>query len=249
MIIEQSEFRAAILDPTRNHPEGLQDGVGRAAGRRFDVYRNNVAASLSEALETAFPVVAKLLGQQNFKVLAGVFLRHHPPLSPLMMFYGGEMPAFLRTFEPTSNIGYLPDVARLELALRESYHAADTNAIDPARLQEMNPEELLRTNVGLAPSLRLVRSEWPIHSVWRFNIEQGAPKPTMRAEDVVVLRDNLDPAPHLLPSGGGAFLAALQDGLALGEAVELATDETTDFDLSATLTLLIGSGAIISLGD
>ena len=62
MSVTQTEFRSAILDPDVARPAGLVDGQGRAAGRRFDVYRNNVAVSLSEALETAFPVIAKLVG-------------------------------------------------------------------------------------------------------------------------------------------------------------------------------------------
>ena len=37
--------------------------------RRFAVYRNNVIASLSDALETAFPAIRALLGTQIFAIL------------------------------------------------------------------------------------------------------------------------------------------------------------------------------------
>ena len=249
MIVDQTEFRSALLDPKRDRPLGLTDGAGRPAGRRFDVYRNNVAVSLAEALETAFPVVAQLLGAQNFRTLAGVFLRRHPPSSPVMMFYGDEMAEFLRSFEPTSGIGYLPDVARLELALRHSYHAADAEPVDPDVLGALSPEVLMAARLHLAPSLRLIRSPWPIHAIWRFNTEPGAPKPAMGAEDVAVLRVDLDPSPHLLPDGGGAFIEALLAGATLGEALDIASGGVPDFDLSAVLALLIGAGAITRIGD
>src|SRR6056297_4262947 len=100
MIVDQSTFRAALLDAEATRPDGLTDGAGAPAGRRFDVYRNNVAVSLADALEAAFPVIAKLVGTRNFRLLAGAFLRSHPPQSPLMMFYGAEMPTFLSTFGP-----------------------------------------------------------------------------------------------------------------------------------------------------
>lgn len=248
MSIGQTEFRAALLDPAHERPAGLVDGSGRAAGRRFDVYRNNVAVSLTEALETAFPVIRKLLGEKNFRTVAGAFLRRHPPSSPLMMFYGEEMPKFLRTFEPTSKIGYLPDIARLELAIRESYHAADSEPVDPAKLQGMSPDDLMALRFDLAPSLRLIRSPWPIHAIWRFNTEESAPKPAMAAQDVAVLRVDLDPLPHLLPLGSGAFIEALTEGRTLGESVDLVAEQP-GFDLTTTLALLLDAGAITSLGD
>ena len=249
MIVDQTDFKSALLDPSAQRPQGLKDGIGRPAGRRFDIYRNNIAVSLTEALETAFPVLVMLVGKKNFQTLASVFLRKHPPSSPLMMYYGAEMPVFLESFEPTSAIGYLPDVARIELALRESYHSADSQAIDPRKFQEIPPEKLMASVIGIAPSVRLVRSKWPIHAIWRYNAETGAPKPTMTAEDVAVLRNDFDPVPHLLPDGGGAFIDALLRQQTLEEALDAATSATDSFDLSAMLAILLGAGAVTSIGD
>ncbi|MEL7255395.1 MAG: DNA-binding domain-containing protein [Pseudomonadota bacterium] len=249
MTISQTCFTDAIFDPHAPRPEGLSDGQGRAAGRRFDVYRNNVIVSLIEALEVAFPVILRLVGAENFKILAGDFARAHPPSSPLMMFYGAEMPEFLAGYAPVAGIQYLPDVARLEIAIRESYHAEDAVPVDPSALGALSPEALMQARLTLVPSLRLVLSRWPIHAIWRFNRDPGAPKPQAGAEDVVILRPGFDPAPHLLPAGGGAFIAGLLRGDALGDALAQATAEVPGFDLTQTLTLLIGQAAISDIGD
>jgi hypothetical protein len=247
--VDQNTFRQALLDPQAPRPAGLADGHGREAGRRFDVYRNNVTVALADALETAFPTIVKLVGAQNFKLLATAYLRQHPPTSPLMMFYGREMPAFLETFEPTKTIGYLPDIARLELALRHSYHAADATPLDPAVLQSTLPDTLMASKLALAPAARLIRSKWPIHAIWAFNTLPGALKPTMAAQDTLILRPDLDPEPHLLPPGGGAFIAALLDETTLANAIEIATTEDPVFDLSTMLTLLLSNNALTDLKD
>jgi hypothetical protein len=109
----EAALRTAILDPGAPTPAGLADGAGRPATRRFAVYRNNVVASLSEALEVAFPAIAKLVGNGFFRAMAGIFVRAHPPRSPLMMLYGAEFPDFLATFAPVAHLPYLADVARL----------------------------------------------------------------------------------------------------------------------------------------
>ena len=193
MSVSQTAFHSALLDPARDVPEGLSDGVGQPAGSRFAVYRNNVAVSLTEALELSFPAIRKLLGEENFKGLAGIFLRQHPPETPIMMHYGAAFPDFLDDMDQLSHLGYLPDVARLEQAIRISYHAGDAEPIQPEALQALDDAALSATRLDLAPALRQIRSPWPIHQIWAFNLEDNAPKPTGGAQNVLILRPEFDP--------------------------------------------------------
>ncbi|WP_299663742.1 DNA-binding domain-containing protein [uncultured Ruegeria sp.] len=246
MNVSQTTFHEALLDASRTVPDGLQDAQANAAGRRFSVYRNNVAISLTEAMNQAFPVITKLLGPQNMDGLAGIFLRQHPPSSPLMMFYGAEFPAFLESMQQLSHLGYLPDVARLELALRQAYHAADSQSINAEALS-IPPEDLMRAKLTLAPAMRMLRSNWPIHAIWLFNTQDDAPKPEAGPQDVLITRPEYDPAPHPLPSGGAAWITRIQDGDTIGEAFEATVAETPEFDLGTTLALLLQGGAITSV--
>lgn len=243
----EDQFAAALLDPARPVPEALRDGAARPAGRRFDVYRNNVTVSLIEALETGFPTVARLLGGDNMKGLARLYLRANPPESPLMMHYGSGFPEFLASRKDLAHLGYLPDMARLDLALRRSYHAADVAPVDAAVLSEMPPDLLMQARVTLAPALELLRSDWPVHDIWRFATQDGAPKPRAEAQDVVILRPEYDPIPQLLPAGGATWIAALGQGLSFGAAFDAAQAEAAAFDLSASLALLLQGGALTSL--
>ncbi|MEQ8897351.1 MAG: DNA-binding domain-containing protein [Roseovarius sp.] len=246
MTVPQTTFRAALLDSTRPVPDGLSDGQGRPAGRRFAVYRNNVAASLTDALATSFPAIAKLIGDENFRKLAGTFLRQHPPRNPMMMTYGADFPAFLETFAPLQHLGYLPDVARLEQARRTAYHAADATPADPAILQTLDPDTLAGTRFTLAPATQLIRSGWPIHAIWAFNMQDG-PKPQPGPQTVLITRPEFDPQMTPVTPGTAAFITALQTGATLSGATDTATTTDPEFDLTPALSLLLGTQAITDI--
>ena len=231
-------FGPALFDVELPVPEGLTDGSGHPAGKRFDVYRNNVVVALTEALQTGFPVLQKLVGVENFKRLAGLFLRAHPPNSPVMMFYGSAMPQFLETFEPLAHVPYLPDVARLELALRRSYHAPDDT---PASGLESLSED---SRVVLARSAHYLPSSWPIWGIWHFNTAPSAPHPREIPQHIIVLRPEFDPTPHALSPAEGAWVQSVQTGLTLGQAMDQAGRIDTNFDVSHILGLLVQNHGI-----
>lgn len=240
----QTEFRAGLLDPSVPAPAGLQDAAKRRAGKRYDVYRNNVTHALMEALSTAFPLVRTLLGAQRFAQIAPGFVRRHPPSSPVMMFYGAEFPMFLAQAEELSAFGYLADAARLDLAMRRAYHAADTPALTAERLQDLPSETLAHARFALAPATQILRSDWPLFDIWRFAMQQDTPKPRAAAQDVIITRPAFDPLPHLLPPGGAHWFEALTADQTFEKAHEIAIAKQPDFDLQATLSTALSSGAL-----
>ena len=241
-------FRHAILDPKAPIPAGILDGKNQVQRRGFNVHRNNVTVSLTNALEETFPVIRELIGHRIFHETALAFLRQNPPKSPVMMHYGSDLPEFLKVYPLTADIAYLPDIARLELALRESYHEADAATIEPAEVQAYVSKNPTGARLGLSPTVRLAQSAWPIFSIWRFNTVDDAPKPEMTAEDVLIVRSDLDVAPHLLPAGGLNFIKALSTGHSMEAAVNAATNDSEPFDLSETFKILIATQSITSIG-
>lgn len=244
MIVSQAVFTAGLLDPELTAPDGLQDGRGAPTSKRFDVYRNNVAVSLTDALEGAFPVVHKLVGAEFFRAMAGIYQRKHLPESALMMFYGHKMPQFLKRFPPAQSLAYLPDVARLEIALRKSYHAADAEPVTPDTLGALSPDALMAARITLAPALRVVSSIHPIHAIWQVNMVAGSAAPVRVPETVLITRPRFDPQQHVITAQEAAFVTALQDNLPLGVAMSKAGAE---LDLGTLLGLLLRQGAITKI--
>jgi hypothetical protein len=241
MEVSQDQFRAALLDVSAPVPDGLFDGMGALAGSRYGVYRNNVTHSLIEAMKVAFPAVRSLLGAQNFDTLMPMFVRAHPPRSPMLMHYGTDFPEFLEGFEPLKHLGYLGDVARLELALRSSYHAADATPFDPAVLQQP-PEVLAALHLHRAPATAVIRSRWPLFDLWQRANDPQAPAPHAQGQAILITRPEFDPAVHLLPTGAATWLSSLETQ-PIGQAVETATAAAPAFDFAPTLTLALQTQA------
>jgi len=247
MIVSQQDFYDGLLNGSSAIPNGLVDNIGQPAGDRYNVYRNNIAASLIEALKEGFPVVQTLLGIENMNGLANLYFRKHPPTSRLMVHFGHDFPDFLSQMPELSHLGYLPDVARMELEMRRSYHARDSRPMDTQELETLTPEQLFSSAIELAPSLSLIRSSWPLYSIWRFNTEDNAPKPEAIAEDVLILRKEYDPEPLFVSPEGADFITALREGKTIGQSYETALLRSSTFDLTSTFGMLLAGDAIISL--
>jgi len=242
VITTQSGIRAALLDPTSPPPTGLCNPDGAQATKRFNVYRNNVTVSLTDALEAAFPVVAKLVRTDFFRAMAGVYLRAHPPKSPVLMFYGDDMPDFLAGFAPAQTVPYLPDVARLELALRHSYHAADAPPIAKDALVQIAPDTLSNVTFTFASSVDLIASPYPLQSIWLANTTGGEIGEV--AQPCLVTRPEFDPTVDALTPQQAAVCRALIDAEPLGQALR---HGGAGFDLGPLLGLLLARNALISL--
>ena len=227
-------------------PEGVT-AVGEAE-RRFAVYRNNVAHSLTEALGRRFPVVARLVGAEFFRAMARVFIAQHPPASPVLLDWGAAFPGFLEGFPPVAGLPYLPGVARIERARGRAYHAADAAPVSPAALAGARSPEALR--LRLPPSVSLVASDWPIASIWAAN-QPGADPGAMRAsgpEVALILRDRALEVPvRALAPGDAALVTALLAGQALGPAALQAQLAEPGHDPAAVLAYLMQAGAIIGV--
>ena len=243
----QGGFAAALLDAEAEVPPGLVGPDGIPSARRFAVYRNNVVVGLSESLKITFPAVCRIVGEAFFLAMARAYVVADPPRSPMLIEYGGGFADFVARFPPAGPLPYLADVARIETAWKEAFHAPDAAPLPPAALAALPQEKLPGLRFRLHPSLRLVSSPYPALTIWQMNVEGGVPAPVdMKSggEDCLVVRPDARVAVHAVPPGGAAFIARLAEGALLGEAAGAALAVAEAFDLAANLTLLISAGAL-----
>jgi hypothetical protein len=242
-------FADALLNADRPVPPGITAHNTAIPARRFAVYRNNVVMGLGKALKSRFPVVEKIVGDEFFAAMARLFVTAQPPRSPLLTTYGDGFPAFIAGFEPARELPYLADVARLEAARTRAYHAADAAPIDTSRLTALDSAVVGNIRIDMLPSAEIVRSPYPIVTIWAMNSGEQEPAPIAdwRSEDALVARPHLDVQVRKLPPGGAAFLLALAAARPLGDAAEAALADDPDFDLTSNLAGLLGSGLVRSI--
>lgn len=246
----QTGFARAVMDADAAVPAPVTSHTDPRPTKRFNVYRNNIHASLVSVLQGRFPAVARLVGDEFFAALARAYISEQPPRSPILMEYGETFAKFLEDFEPVADLPYLPDVACIEWAWSVAYYAQDADALELSELGGIPPEEIEACAFELHPSLSIVRSGFPAVTIWTANVEDGEPEPIdagSGGEDAMILRPASNVEVRCLPAGGATFIEALQDGQPLGVATALALETTPGFDLQANLAGLFTSGAIIAV--
>lgn len=234
----QQAFAAGVFEESNTLVPHLRDGVCPAV-QHLQIYRNNVFNKLTDALGACYPVVQKLVGEGFFGFLADAYSRRYPPRSGDVHEFGSALPEFLAAFEPARSLPYLPDVARLEWAWHESYHAADAAPLIPEMLSAVSPEVYSHIVFHLHPSARLLESAFPCLRIWQVNQPgfdgEAAVNLDAGAEQLLVIRHGVDVMIAALSAGECAMLLAFADGKTLGEAADAALTVESALDLGAAL--------------
>ncbi|MHA6892787.1 putative DNA-binding domain-containing protein [Ralstonia pseudosolanacearum] len=219
--------------------------------RGVAVYRNARRAILRNALAGAYPVCRALVGEDCFDALVQGTLLAQPSRSPNLHHYGDALPAVIARSPLADSVPYLADVATLEWRVHWAHYAPDAAPDVPdaqalGRLLAQPPEQI---QAGLAAGAWLVRSPWPVVSIWRAHQPgatvrlgdialAGSPEAavvTVRAQRVVVL--DIDAAT-------ATFLAACEASDSLDAAVTRTLADLPAFDLSASLATLYRAGLL-----
>jgi hypothetical protein len=242
-------FADALLDPDCATPAGVSGPNGKAARKRYNVYRNNVTVSLIDALSAVFPATMRITGTDFFRAMARSHVRANPPTSPLLFEYGHDFPDFIERYEYAEPMPWLADVARIERAWLDSYHAADVEPLASQALVSIPAEQLSDTVFVPHPATRILRSSYPAVTIFAANrcngqvgrIEGTAP------EDGLMTRPYLEVIVRRLPPGGAVFLTCLIAGEPLGTAAALAIADSPAFDLAANIAGMLEAGAFHTL--
>lgn len=242
-------FAPALLDPDRPTPATVTGPNGKTARKRYNVYRNNVTVSLIDALAAVFPATQRITGVDFFRAMARFHVRAVPPTSPLLFEYGRDFPDFIESYEYAKPMPWLADVARIERAWLDAYHAANAESLMPQALASIPPERLADIIFVPHPATRIVCSRFLAVTIFTVNRGTG-PVGHLEAtepEDALVTRPGLEVIVRHIPPGGAAFLTRLIAGEPFGTAAAAAFAHSPAFDLAANIAGMMDAGVFTTI--
>ncbi len=145
-----------------------------SAVERVEVYANGYFYCLLDVLREDFPATLAIAGDDNFHNLVTGYLIDYPPTEPSIHHAGTQFRDIRR--QPSAVLGrwpFLADLARLERATLESFHAADAPALDAGALRAITPAQWPALALRAHPATRLVDCAWRVDKVLRA-VEDGA---------------------------------------------------------------------------
>lgn len=248
----QRQFAQALWHP--------QSSVATPFGRGMGVYQNNTRLTLLSAVETTYPVIARVLGDEFFTGLARSYVITTPSVSGNLFGYAQQFSAWLRHWlaaledrDEATELAYLPDLAQLEWLVHQAHFAPDAPAFDFNALQAVNPAQQGALCFVLHPSCALFTTDYPVAQIWRMHQGDAASPPSIDWDAVpersLLWRQSLSQfeiAVKLEECAAGAhqFLNDLASGETFMQAASSALAIEATLDLQALLLDLVSDGVI-----
>lgn len=225
---------------------GGQNGLERG----LQAYRSNGHALAQRALAAVYPVLAELIGAENFGALSRRFWQSHPPARGDLAQWGGALADFITGLaDLVREEPYLPDVARVEWAL----HAAATEAdgcLDAASFALLESTEPAEVTLVLSPGAAVWASKFPVvsivlaHTTDELSLQDaGARLRAQVGETALVWRQGLKPMLRHAQPGEALFIATLQENRSLADSLSAAPE----LDFNQWLVQAVHTGLLLGV--
>ena len=206
--------------PSRRLGEVILPSHSLTASERVGVYQGMYLMRMVEALATDYPVIKHFLGDDAFDELVTDYVARYPSRSYTLNRLGDHLPQFLADRPDWSQDGFLPDLARFELAMTEVFDEEETPVLSGEDLEAVPPEAWEEARLRPIAALRLLELEHVVvPHLTAFHRDRPCPKPMKLPSWVVVYRRDYSVLRLELSTPEFALLSSLVDGTPLGEAL------------------------------
>jgi hypothetical protein len=202
-----------------------------------------------------FPVLLQLCGVDYFRQLTAAFQDAHPSRQGNLHHIGEAFAVWLAQQLADTDFRWFADMAAVEWAWQECYVAAEpAGSADLAQLAQLTADSQESLRFKLTPACRVVRSRWPVLSIWqahqRLDADGGASLEHIdmhQSENLLLYRQPQGVLLQTLRDGEAVLLQQLAAGETLGAALEQALLADSSLDPVAALQRAAQAGLFIDL--
>lgn len=242
----QRRFVAAVMEGDEALAAAVTGGGRLTAQGAVAVYRRAYPARMTEALGETYRRCWRVLGDADFFAACAAFIPTERSASGNLSDYGRGFPGFLESWEGARHAPYLGDLARLEWAFKDLFHAPPHESLSPQRLAAgARPQSVFLFGEATA----LLSLGHRVHAVWARELEDETPLDAASCsgpEELFLYKKDGRVHSRVLTAPEAAALAALRAGLPLERALSAAEGLGPDA-VAALFRALADSGAVVEL--
>lgn len=213
----------------------------------LSVYENNIHQTLIHFLQSIYPLIHTLVGDDFFRASAKVYLENYPSRSSNLLDYGEYFGYFLSEYEPALSLIYLPEVAKFEWICHELSFAPDHEAFDINTLENLKKDQYDQLHFLLHPASHVIHFHYPLLRI--IDLCQGKSDETIDIDEggvsLLMIRRSTDISLVKLSMAEYTFLQALSNGKTLSEATSNAIVVDANFNLEEKLPQWIQNKTLV----
>jgi hypothetical protein len=225
-------------------PGGLANVIASddrlSAAERVDIYANMYFYRILDVLKEDFPATLAVLGAERFHNLVTGYLIEYPPAHFSISNAGNHLADFLRHHPLGGEFPFLADLALLERALIDVFHAPDAVPLDAEQMRAIAPADWPSFELKLEPAHQIIDLQWDVATILKVILKgmepSQAPSPPHRADlAMLVWRKRNMVFYRPIDAAERGELEALAKGSTFAELCELIAANVEDGDSAAII--------------
>jgi hypothetical protein len=197
---------------------------------RINIYADAYFYRLLECLSQEFPATLAVAGPGEFVNLVRDYLAWRPPTEPSIFYAGRYFSEFLGKHRLTRQWPFIAELARLERATLESFHAPNAPPLTEEAICKIPSRHWPTIELQMHPTVRILRNEWRVTDVLS-SVESGREwcEPARETATVIVWRRGTNVHYRSLDEVEDGALAVVRKGESFGnvcEAIAAAASES-----------------------
>jgi len=163
----QSIFQQHILHADGNLDEYIVSTEKVCASDRIAIYTNAYRLRLIESLETDYPALYALLGEEDFYEMASLYIDFYPSTYRSLRWFGQDVANFLKNTKPYSKKPALSEMADFEWCFTKSFDAADKKIMSKNKIEKVSQDAWGKIHFIFSPSVQRFNFSWNVVSLWK----------------------------------------------------------------------------------